>query len=744
MAVSLDTKVDLLLKKLSGLSKTDIGANKSPSNESIPSPSLNRGDTQWLNSYLIPSTASSTLGTVNGYFQNNRIQCTPDTTSQKINNVYPTWKTGLIDWIPPEFDSVNIINTYRVKVFYGNTGLTDPEAGGGTQIFADGSLGQGEWFFDYQSGILNFFGNTPIPAGMTSTHVIYVLGYRYVGPRGFNSVFQVDTPTMRGNVALPTLITLKGDIIVEQNVTIKKDLQIEGGDLTTNQSVFNLLNTTASTVNFAGAGTTVNIGATSGTTRVKNNLDVDGDINIDGGDLTVSTSTFNLANTTATTVNFAGAATNLVVGATTGTTRVRNDLDVDGDVNIDGGDLKTTASTFNLLPDTATTVNFAGDAVEVNIGSGDGYTNINNNLDVVGDVNIEGGDLTTTSSMFNLLPDTATTVNFAGAATNLVVGATSGSTTVRNDLDINGDVNIDGGDLTVSTSTFNLANTNATTVNFAGSADNINIGASTGYTNINNNLDIVGDVVIDGGDLIASTEEFNLLNTPTTKTVNFAGGADNINIGGTEGTTNINNNLDVVGDVQIDGGDLTVSTEEFNLANTTARTVNFAGEANTVSIGSSEGFTNVNNNLNVTADVYIDGGDLKASTEEFNLLNDTTTKVNFAGEATDIQIGSDQGDTNVNNNLTVDGVTNVQKELTVEGDTTVNSKLTVEGIVDVNNSLYVTGNTDLSESLTVQGSTSVQKELVVEGNTQMNRGLSVEGELKAGKLVDTVIDCGEY
>ena len=180
------------------------------------------------------------------------------------------------------------------------------------------------------------------------------------------------------------------------------------------------------------------------------------------------------------------------------------------------------------------------------------------------------------------------------------------------------------------------------------------------------------------------------------------------------------------------------------MANTTAKTVNFAGEANTVSIGSFEGFTNVNNNLNVTADVYIDGGDLKASTEEFNLLNDTTTKVNFAGEATDIQIGSDQGDTNVNNNLIIDGMTNMQKDLTVEGDTTVNNKLTVEGVMDVNNSLYVTGSTDVSESLTVQGSTSVQRELVVEGNTQMNKSLAVEGELKAGRLVDTVIDCGEY
>jgi urease beta subunit len=306
-----------------------------------------------------------------------------------------------------------------------------------------------------------------------------------------------------------------------------------------------------------------------------------------------------------------------------------------------------------------------------------------------------------------------------------------------------GEVGIGEFTIDTLTGTVNLINNTASVVNFAGDAIDIQIGSSTGTTNVNNNLDVDGDVNIDGGDLTVSTAVFNLANETAT-TVNFAGEATDIQIGSSEGTTNVNNNLDVDGDVNIDGGDLTVSTAVFNLANETATTVNFAGEATDIQIGSYEGFTNVNNNLNVTADVYIDGGDLKASTEEFNLLNDTTTKVNFAGEATDIQIGSDQGDTNVNNNLTVDGVTNVQKELTVEGDTTVNSKLTVEGMVDLNNSLYVTGSTDVSESLNVQGSTSVQRELVVEGNTQMNRSLSVEGELKAGKLVDTVIDCGEY
>jgi cytoskeletal protein CcmA (bactofilin family) len=500
MAVTDATRVDLLLKKLSGVAKTDTSDNKSVSNESIASPSLNRGDSIWLNAYLIPSTANSIIGTVTSYIQNNRRECTADTTTQKMSgSVYPTWKTGLTDWIPPEFDSTNLNNTYRVRVYYGPAGISDPSqsGSGATEIFADGNLGTGEWYFDYQAGILHFYGGTrptfPTipPTGMTSSDVIYVLGYRYVGPKGFNSVFQVDTPVMRGNLSLPTLITLRGDTVVEKNLTVTEDLEIQGGDLTTNQTTFNLLNTTATTVNFAGAGTTVNIGAATGTTNVK------------------------------------------------------NDLDVKGDVKIQGDDLKTTAPTFNLLP------------------------------------------------------DTATTVNFAGAATSLVLGATTGTTKIRNDLDVDGNFNVDG--------------------------------------------------------------DFH-----------------------------IGKNLDVDGDLNIDGGDLTVSTSTFNIANANA------------------------------------------------------TTINFAGDATNVQIGSDEGDTNVNNNLTVDGVTNVQKELTVEGDTTVNSKLTVEGIVDVNNSLYVTGSTDVSESLKVQGSTSVQKELVVEGNTQMNKGLSVEGELKAGKLVDTVIDCGEY
>ena len=286
------------------------------------------------------------------------------------------------------------------------------------------------------------------------------------------------------------------------NVDIDNDLNVDGGDITTNQTAFNLLNTNATTVNAFGAATTIDIGANSGTTSINNNLDVDLDLNVDGGDITTNQTSFNLLNANATTVNFAGAATDIQIGAATGTTNVNNNLDVDGDVNIDGGDLTVSTTTFNLANATATTVNAFGAATTIEIGAATGTTNINNNLDVDGDVNIDGGDLTVSTTTFNLANATATTVNFAGAATTVEIGAATGTTSINNNLDVDGDVNVDGGDLTTNQATFNLLNANATTVNAFADATTINFGTAATTTDF-------GDLKINGstiyGDLSGQT-----------------------------------------------------------------------------------------------------------------------------------------------------------------------------------------------------------------------------------------------
>ena len=154
MAVSDAQKTDLLYKKLFGVAKTDTSTNKGASNESIASPTINRGDKIWTQASFIPTTAAAVTGIVQAYQTTARIQAAADTTTTAISSVYPTWKTNVTDWIPPEFGS-----TYFVKVYSDTSGASDPTVTG-TQMFDAGVGGVGEWFFDYQSGVLNFIGGT--------------------------------------------------------------------------------------------------------------------------------------------------------------------------------------------------------------------------------------------------------------------------------------------------------------------------------------------------------------------------------------------------------------------------------------------------------------------------------------------------------------------------------------------------------------------------------------------------------
>ena len=181
MAVSQAQIVDLLYKQAFGVTKTDTATNKSPSNENIPSPLLIRGDTIWTQADQIPVTATATAGIVQAYTGANAIECSADNTTVPIGGVYPTWLTELTYWIPSEFGS-----TYTAQVWVDNPGVANPTLTG-TQIFAAGSGGTGQYYYNYQSGVLNFIGET-IPAALTSGKVLYIVGYRYIGEVGVTNL----------------------------------------------------------------------------------------------------------------------------------------------------------------------------------------------------------------------------------------------------------------------------------------------------------------------------------------------------------------------------------------------------------------------------------------------------------------------------------------------------------------------------------------------------------------------------
>lgn len=185
MAVSDSAKLDYLWKKVAyGATKTAPPDNKEAFNESIPSPLIYRGDLVMVDSgdipAVIPTNSSDIVIVYKDNSAGNSWSATVETTEDLTAPDNRTWKTNLQNWIPPQFGS-----TYLVKVYVANVGVSNPQTVG-TQLFQAGSGNNDEWFFDYQSGVLNFNGaNIPsvIGTGITGKSV-YVSGARYDGEFG--------------------------------------------------------------------------------------------------------------------------------------------------------------------------------------------------------------------------------------------------------------------------------------------------------------------------------------------------------------------------------------------------------------------------------------------------------------------------------------------------------------------------------------------------------------------------------
>jgi len=253
-------------------------------------------------------------------------------------------------------------------------------------------------------------------------------------------------------------------------------------------------------------------------------------------------------------------STSLYGGADTPIPTPEGDLVVRGDLIVLSGNILTTATTGNIFPANATTVNLGASATAVNIGADTGTTTINNNLVVDGSVTAEGAD-------FGLIT--------IGVADDQTITTTSGELRVGSATGI-----VKLPDVTTiytdNTATFNLLN-QPTVVNAFRAATTLNIGSDTGETNINNDLLVegistfIGDITAPGADLGNITVGITDNNTITTTT----GG---IKIGSATG------NVGLIGVDTL----YTDNTGTFNLLNSPT-TIYAFDEATTLEIGASSG-----------------------------------------------------------------------------------------------------------------------------------------------------------
>jgi cytoskeletal protein CcmA (bactofilin family) len=220
-----------------------------------------------------------------------------------------------------------------------------------------------------------------------------------------------------------------------------------GQSVETESTVFDLLNNIAQTINFGGDATTVNIGALSGSTNVRNNLAVAGQITVGSSDSSVSTlavtdTTFFLADTTAETIYFGGAATSINMGSLGGLTTVATDLTVTGDVILDS-DLTVNG---NL---TLTSLNTSGENNDFVIspqGTGrviiepqGGFILNPSTLGNINNVNI--GATTRASGRFTSLEANAQTRFTAGISS---VDSTTGTVVVQGGMGVGENLNVEG------------------------------------------------------------------------------------------------------------------------------------------------------------------------------------------------------------------------------------------------------------------------------------------------------------
>lgn len=174
---------------------------------------------------------------------------------------------------------------------------------------------------------------------------------------------------------------------------------------------------------------------TSGST-IAGNVDISGTLDVTGESTLASATVSDLTSGRVVLAGTGGAledSGNLTFNGTlltvTGNEQITGTLDVNG---------QSTLASLNVEDLTQGRVVIVGASGEITDDGGLTYNSGTDALTVTGDLAVNGGDLTSTASTFNLLNATPTTVNAFGNATAVNIGAAASTTTLAGDLQVSG------------------------------------------------------------------------------------------------------------------------------------------------------------------------------------------------------------------------------------------------------------------------------------------------------------------
>jgi hypothetical protein len=510
----------------------------------------------------------------------------------------------------------------------------------------------------------NLLANVPVSRGGTNLNayspgdILYATGTEVLGKLNVGTSGQVLSSTGTLPIWVGYTGSSSSNVVYSENPTIT--LGLTAGSIN-----FDLVNTTATTLNFAGASTTLNIGylgSNASTTNVSTGAvkaSTTKTVNIGTGSAASSTTNINIGSSNGGTTTI-GSPTITGSGTTTFNMNGANPSIVTSDTG--------TASVFNT---NALTGNLFGAATTIGIGAATGTITLGNPTltgTTLATFNMNGASpsivtsSTGTASVFNT---NALIGNLFGVATTVTIGATTGTLNLRNVTITAANAtsfNMNGASPSITTTSTGIAsvfNANALTGNLFGQSTTANIGytgsaTTTSFTQ-NYSTGYIGS---------SATSAINIgtgyIGSGSTHTINVgtggvsAGATTTVNVGANagytgSGSTNVNIGSDIGGTTTIKSSIVVGYLGSQALYNSTATTMNFAGAATSLNIGASTGTFTVNNitisHPNATS-MTMNGANpsiTTSSTGTASVFNTNALTGSLFGAATSIGIGAATG-----------------------------------------------------------------------------------------------------
>ena len=252
---------------------------------------------------------------------------------------------------------VATIQANSVALGTDTTGNYAAAVSAGSGIFVGGSAGEGTTF------------TVSADSGSMAT---------YFRQNAYSNVSGDITIASNGVAAIGTGVIVDADVNASAAIAASK-INFAGTSIVSGSSLSSPSQGSVVLTTNGVAGSTVDLGLQTGDSPQFVGLTLTGDAAVNGGDITTSATTFNLVNSNATTVNFAGAATTLNIGNASGTATIAGNAVVQGNFTVNG--TTTYINTQDLYVEDKFIVLASGSAT-----AGDGGIMIDRGSDAAGNI----------------------------------------------------------------------------------------------------------------------------------------------------------------------------------------------------------------------------------------------------------------------------------------------------------------------------------------------------------------------